>query len=391
MKKTLIIFAILVLGCTEKNAGYPDGTAQKGNLSYQGGSLADWQTKTHSQLVDMLGTNRFVLSQNAPSLARGQTHTTTLTRKALALLKQRADICFQKNTNFIELNDCRSQESAVRLFLISYRALDGKEIGAYLLVPTGRWSRVFDEKSAVPSVVFLHDHTSTKEDAIFNDKGTLKGAALILAQQGFVVLVPDLRGFGSGQGMTVHEKMAREFSKKGVSFMGVLSLDAVVAQNVLDRLDLPAFGIDRPLDRKRNAITGVSLGAVVALFAGALDPRVDLVSVQAHFLGFEVLFSKHHCFCQHVPAMQDKLNIFDVAMLIPPRKLHVAMGTKDVSYNGFASTAFETLEAQAKLAGLTVCRFPFHDQEKCSVFIEIDEGKSREMLNDNLMSFFEGP
>jgi len=235
-----------------------------GSLSYQGDSLRLWQKKISVQLPKLLN-----LSQE----------------------DLQARYIYAKKDSYIkdDQSDPHWPSNGIKIYTVTFPGYDGYPISALLLIPS------IKKFSKVPTVIYYHGHSASKEDAAFNQKHYLKGMGYQWAKQGYLVLVPTIRGFENNN--KDHQKIALNLEKRGKHFLSTLALDALYAQDFLEKMPLSEWEIPLKIDTTRNSLVGVSLGGQLALLAGALDTRFETVSVHGAFFGYEILFSRHHHFC----------------------------------------------------------------------------------------------
>lgn len=100
------------------------------------------------------------------------------------------------------------------------------------------------------------------------------------------------------------------------------------------------------VDPTRLAVLGISGGGLVALFAAALDARIQACVVSAYFNTFRAsVLSVTHCVDNYVPGLLGLAEMPDLAALIAPRALFVESGREDPI---FPLAGFEQAVAQAR-------------------------------------------
>lgn len=173
-------------------------------------------------------------------------------------------------------------------------------------------------KAPVGLVILLHGHSASIWDAI--DPGSeLEAAGTLLAQAGFAVAVPELRGFGDftpgGRGHRRYVWLMGD----GDYLRNELA-DILAARRRLKAL-FPGAGA--------LSVVGHSLGGYLALHFAALDPEVARAVVSGIFVPYDCLDTDYHHACQHFEAVARLADTPDIGGLIAPRRLLVEFGGKD--------------------------------------------------------------
>lgn len=180
-------------------------------------------------------------------------------------------------------------------------------VPATLLVPPGEDRR--------PAVLAIHGHGPGRVEAI-------EGWGRQLARAGFVVLAPDLRGFGERSEGVWDGKEWCDLNAVAATMAGRSPL----TQNLWDlRRSLDLLADHDRVDPDRLGAVGFSYGATCTLFLAALDERVGAAVVSGFFSSWQ---SAHRvpsnmCGSQVLPAMLGRLEHGDLGALIAPRALLV--------------------------------------------------------------------
>jgi dienelactone hydrolase len=200
-------------------------------------------------------------------------------------------------------------------------------VPAYLLVPHGR-------TEPGPAILAIHGHGPGKARICgLLDEDHDEGApyAHVLAEAGYVVLAPDLRGFGERADWTPDEKYHCDWDLVCASMAGVVPHQ----RNLWDlqrSLDVLA---DHPLvDPERIGAGGLSYGATCTLFLAAIDERVRAAVVACYLSSW---LSAHRipfnmCGSQILPGQIGALEHLDIASLIAPRALLAENGIEDIIF-----------------------------------------------------------
>jgi dienelactone hydrolase len=208
----------------------------------------------------------------------------------------------------------------------------GFQVPFYLLIPAS-------SEPPYPTVVAVHGHGHTgkevyagrfenaeQREKIENGERDIGVQAV---RRGYAAVVPDMRGFGE---LSYHEDLsAGSSSCRTMQMHAQLFGRTLVGERVWDVSRLIDFVEMRDeLDDTRIAVTGNSGGGTVSLFAGAVDPRLDVVIPASYFCTFESsIGSVHHCECNYIPGLLGLGEMWDIAGLIAPRPFLAISGKED--------------------------------------------------------------
>lgn len=203
----------------------------------------------------------------------------------------------------------------------------------YLLSPDGHAGRQ-------ATVIACHGHGYGSRDLVgLKPDGTAKDGdpgyqmnfALELVQRGFLVVVPELIGFGDVR-LAEEGKSLMEYSSCQRMASNLLMLGHTLAgvrvwqiQAVLDWLCSGAEA-----DPERIGCMGISGGGLVCAFAAALDSRIKSAIVSGYantFLGS--VMAMHHCIDNFIPDLLRHAEMPDIFGLIAPKPLFVESGRAD--------------------------------------------------------------
>ncbi len=200
-------------------------------------------------------------------------------------------------------------------------------VPAYLLVPYAR-----DDAPPGPAVLAIHGHGAGKAlvcGMVDGDDGD--DYAHVLATHGFVVLAPDLRGFGERADWMPPDKYECDWNLVCATMAGVVPL----ARNVWDLRRCLDVLVAHPLvDAARVCAAGLSYGATCALFLAACDARVRAAIVSGYLSSWRAahMVPWNMCGSQVMPGQLGAFEHLDIAALIPPRPLLVESGTDDMIF-----------------------------------------------------------
>ncbi|WP_247002402.1 alpha/beta hydrolase [Halosolutus gelatinilyticus] len=212
------------------------------------------------------------------------------------------------------------------------RTETGLRLPFYLLVPD-------DADPPYPVALVAHGHgdagkelavgRASNEDHRRQIDEDERDMAVQAVERGYAALAPDMRGLG--------ELSNPADAKLGYRTCHTLQLRAqlfgrsLLGDRVWDVTRLVDFVDDRDdLDADRIALTGHSGGGAVALFAAAIDDRIDVVAPSSYFCTFEdSIAAIDHCECNYLPGVLDLGEMPDVAGLVAPRPFVAVAGRDD--------------------------------------------------------------
>ena len=209
-------------------------------------------------------------------------------------------------------------------------------VPAYLLVPK--------ERSAPgPGVLAIHGHGAGKSLVCgIEGGGPGDDYAHALASRGYVVLAPDLRGFGERADWMPPDKYHCDWDLVCATMAGVVPLE----RNLWDlQRALDVLAANPLVDPTRIAAAGLSYGGTCSLFLAAIDERVRAVVVSGYLSSWRAAHTIpwNMCGSQVMNGQLGALEHLDVAALIAPRPLLVESGTEDVIFP--VAAARETVAA----------------------------------------------
>ena len=224
------------------------------------------------------------------------------------------------------------QAMGFRRHLLRIRGRDGAVIPAYWLVPDGL-------RAPSTVVLALHGHGPGKavvagasQDPQRNELTPTgeRDFAAKAAQQGYLVLAPDLRGFGE---MTLPEGLAtkRPSTCVEMSMRAIAAGRSLVGMRVVDLMSCVDWIAAQPdADAGRIVATGQSGGGTYAIWAAAMDTRIAAVAPSCALCTFEHgIMSIQHCPCNYLPGVLELCELYDIAGLIAPRPMLAIAGAMD--------------------------------------------------------------
>ncbi|MDQ1466770.1 MAG: hypothetical protein QOH10_1185 [Actinomycetota bacterium] len=219
-------------------------------------------------------------------------------------------------------------------------------VPAYLLVPHAR-------TEPGPAVLAIHGHGAGKSMVCGLDEGRDElrdeiteqhgDYAHQLACRGFVVLAPDLRGFGERADWNPPDRYQCDWNLVSATLAGANPL----TQNLWDmQRSLDVLAQHPLVDPQRIGAAGLSYGGTATLFLAALDERVKAAVVSGYFSSWAAAHRVpwNMCGSQIASGLLGRLEHVDLGALVAPRALLVETGTDDPIFPvGAAREAFATL------------------------------------------------
>jgi cephalosporin-C deacetylase-like acetyl esterase len=202
--------------------------------------------------------------------------------------------------------------------------------------PTCRVEKITYESEpgmAIPALLFLPKGGAARKPAVILADGRGKAAVAEEAErqaaQGYIVLAPDLRGFGETQPpLDRRESFVRYFGDYENTLTALMIGKTMVGMRAADLVrgvDLLAARPD--VDAGRIAVTGRSAAAIPALFAAVFDSRLQNVQLEGMLLSYEAVVNEriHQGIAdQIVPGAVKYFDLPDLVTAVAPRKVTIA-------------------------------------------------------------------
>jgi cephalosporin-C deacetylase-like acetyl esterase len=245
---------------------------------------------------------------------------------------------FRFNNRPVEVHHTTATDFGLVHSLIM-RVDDTLSIPAYLLIP--------DEIKSETPVIAIQGHGYVQGVlGIYDDYHHAFGVALCRA--GFVVLVPEIRGFGNLVDLAAHSDDGRRlvYYNWGELMAYTLVTDAFLKGRTLigDTVqDLYAWGsyLCDYTKQQNYSVAGISYGGDLALILSALDMRVDKTFASGTLGSMSPIFEKCYNAPAHcVPNMLNYMDRQEIASCIAPRSLCVHYGELDVPSPENSSAAY---------------------------------------------------
>jgi dienelactone hydrolase len=200
-------------------------------------------------------------------------------------------------------------------------------VPAYLLVP-------HDRVEPGPAMLAIHGHGPGKAricGVLEEEHDEGPAYAHVLATDGYVVLAPDLRGFGERSDWVPADKYHCDWDLVCATMAGVVPH----SRNLWDlRRSLDVLATHPLVDAGRIGAAGLSYGATCTLFLAAVDDRVRAAIVAGYLSSWRSAHTVpwNMCGSQILPGQIGAIEHLDIASLIAPRALLVENGTEDVLF-----------------------------------------------------------
>jgi hypothetical protein len=200
-------------------------------------------------------------------------------------------------------------------------------VPAYLLVP-------HDRTEPGPAILAIHGHGPGKSRICgLLEEEHDEGApyAHVLANEGYVVLAPDLRGFGERAEWMPENQYHCDWDLVCATMEGTVPHQ----RNLWDlQRSLDVLAAHPLVDASRLGAGGLSYGATCTLFLAAIDERVRAAVVACYLSSWR---SAHRmpwnmCGSQILPGQIGNIEHLDIASLIAPRALLAENGIEDLIF-----------------------------------------------------------
>jgi cephalosporin-C deacetylase-like acetyl esterase len=188
---------------------------------------------------------------------------------------------------------------------------------------------------SIPALLFLPNGGAARKPAVvFADAGGKSAAAAEAAQlaaKGYIVLAPDLRGFGETQPpLDRRDYFVRAFGDYENTLTALIigkTMAGMRASDLVRGADLLAARDD--VDSSRIAVTGRAAAAIPALFAALFDDRIRSLALDGMLVSYESVVNEriHQGISdQLIPSALKYFDLPDVIAAIAPRKVAVFNG-----------------------------------------------------------------
>ena len=200
---------------------------------------------------------------------------------------------------------------------------DDEPVPAYFVKPV-------DATGKLPTVLYCHAHGN---DYVLGKDELIRGRSVLvdppyakaLTDSGYAALCIDFPLFGERRGLGESEAFKLELWRGRVVW-GLMVYDHVKAIDYLcERTDV---------DADRLAAVGISMGSTMAIWLGALDPRLKVIVDLCCLTDFDALIETRqldgHGLYYYVPALLQHFSMGDINALISPRPHLSVAGNHDL-------------------------------------------------------------
>ncbi|GAA4831717.1 alpha/beta hydrolase family protein [Paenibacillus vulneris] len=238
---------------------------------------------------------------------------------------------------------------------VAFSTYDDLTMLAYVLVPKGETVNGGGKR---PAVLAVHGHGFGSKEVVgltpdgrdnTGNPNLYKHFAISLVQRGFVVIAPELLGFGDRR---MEQDAALEpganscFRLASSLMMMGQSLAGVRVYELLRTLDYAQSRED--IDPEHIGCMGMSGGGMVTALASAIDERIGATVISGYANRFRTsIMDRNHCLDNYVPGMLEYGEMPEWIGLIAPRPLFIESGTGDTVFP--IKGSHEAIEALQKI------------------------------------------
>jgi dienelactone hydrolase len=271
----------------------------------------------------------------------------------------------------------------VKVLALRMRIDAAFSIPAYLLVP----QHILNAPTAV---LAIHGH-GTVEPCIGLNDDYHHQFALALAQQGLMVLCPELRGFGCLQNPASGKAGYRlDYWNWGQVMAYTLVTDGfqhghtLIGDTVMDLLRWEDW-LALEYGVQHVHVAGISYGGDLALTYPAFSSRVERIFASGSLGSFEPIFARCYNAPAHcIPGILEWMDRADIAGLNAPRPIMLHYGALDTpSADNYSASYNETV--MPSIAELRTIYAAYGARE--AVQLTVSPGKRHEMDNQALVNF----
>lgn len=234
------------------------------------------------------------------------------------------------NPQILEEVDCGSY---IRQRVV-YNTDEMLSMPAYVLIPKDI------ERDKFPSVIACHGHGYGSREVIGlqpDGKDNSKcptyqnNFGLELVKRGFLVIVPELLGFGDRRLIEDSKKPPEENSCYRISTYLLMVGRTMAGMRTWEIIRTIDYLLTRDdVDSERIGCMGISGGGLVCAFASAIDERIKCSIISGYANTFKgSIMSVRHCIDNFIPSILKIAEMPDIIGLIAPRPLLIEAGTSD--------------------------------------------------------------
>ncbi|MDG5787858.1 alpha/beta hydrolase family protein [Evansella sp. AB-P1] len=243
---------------------------------------------------------------------------------------------------------------------VEVKITDYIRIPVYVLYP----KEPNEKETKGSAVLALHGHGYGSKEIVglhadgsenLDEPGIHKNFAIDLVRKGFIVVCPELVGFGERK----LKKDSEESSHTDNSCYTLASQLLLFGQTLAG---LRVFECMRVIDfmmtlkgvnHQRVGCMGFSGGGLVAVYTSIIDERINATIISGYTNTFQgSIMARKHCLDNYIPSILNLAEMPELIGLIAPRPLFVEAGVKDELFpNNHVKTAIDKLERTYKEMG----------------------------------------
>ncbi|RFB18388.1 dienelactone hydrolase [Bacillus sp. HNG] len=219
-------------------------------------------------------------------------------------------------------------------YSIEITTLPSVRLQMYVLVPNNLKGK------KAPAILALHGHGYGNKDIVGldpsgndrkGDPGLHKDFAIELVKRGFVVMAPELIGFGErtysiDKRQSPSDNSCYSLASQLLLFGKTLAgLRVFECQRVLDFME--DF---KEVDSSRIGCMGISGGGLIAAFTTILDKRIQATAISGYTNTFKgSIMNRRHCLDNYIPGILQYAEMPELIALMVPRPLFIESGKMD--------------------------------------------------------------
>ena len=206
-----------------------------------------------------------------------------------------------------------------------YQVDPNDRVPALLLIPDG-----VSASRPAPAVICLHQHQYRygKNEPAGLDGAPMHHTGAALAQEGYVVLCPDMLCFGERR----DEKLKGGNYERFEFLRYLVNGKCLAWKNILDiRHAVDLLVQRREVQSDHLGCYGHSMGSTNTYMVGPWEPRLKCFVCNCCLPTYKAIHREHmlHCFPNFVPGLLEYGETPNIAALIAPRPLHMNFGELD--------------------------------------------------------------
>ncbi|WP_160032963.1 alpha/beta hydrolase family protein [Paenibacillus sp. An7] len=215
-----------------------------------------------------------------------------------------------------------------------------------------------------PVVLALHGHGYGSREIVgleadsaerTGSPGLHKDFALEWVRRGFIVIAPELLGFGDRRLTEDLTDDPKKSSCQRLALALLMAGETLAGYRVYETMRaLDYIELREEADVKRIGCMGISGGGMIASLVSALDERIGAAVISGYANTFEdSILSRNHCLDNYIPGILREARMADLIGLIAPRPLLIEAGSEDQVFPlAGAKRAYTILEQIYETAGV---------------------------------------